>query len=317
MLSRVADGLYWMSRNIERAESNARILESRLINALELPDSDGIAVGDWEAIVEITSSIEEYHQTYDNFLPETVAHYVSFDQTNVNSIVNCIEYARNNARSIREIIPLELWEALNEFYLAMNKDYKAYWSMKKIHSFLQSVKTLSFTIQGIIEGVMPREDAYQFMKIGKWLERGEKTARILNVVCEKTREEEEATQTNQYYYWLSALQFVNGYDAYLKKYPPTMEPKYVLPFLISYHQFPRSIEYCVDHVREAVKGLEDGKVSHYSEELFDAIDHVSNEFMKIKFQRMTSEEMEPFLDRFQNDCNRIGYVFSKTYYLFE
>lgn len=315
MLSRVADSLYWMARNMERAESNARILESRLINALEVSDSGLIAEGDWEAVVEISSSMEEYNRTYDDLLPETVAHYISFDRTNVNSIINCIEYARNNAKSVREIIPAELWEALNESFLAMNRNNQSYWSMKKIHTFLQSVKTLSFTFQGVIEGTMPREDAYRFIKIGKWLERGEKTARILNVVCEKTAQEEREMQADQYYYWLSALQFVNGYDAYLKRYPPTMEPKHVLPFLISYHQFPRSIEYCVDHVREAVKELEGGKVSHYSKELFDALDSVSNEFTKIRFQQMTSEEMGPFLDRFQNDCNRVGYVFSKTYYL--
>ncbi|WP_233254427.1 alpha-E domain-containing protein [Salipaludibacillus keqinensis] len=315
MLSRVAESVYWMARNIERAENNARVLESRLIHALEVSDTGAVADGDWEAVVEICSSFEDYRDIYDDILPETVAHYISFDRTNINSIVNCIEYARNNARSAREIIPQELWEILNDAYLTIQNQNQSYWSMKKIYAFLQSIKTLSFTLQGVIESTMLREGAYSFIKIGKWLERGEKTARILNVVCEKTQEQEEEIQTEHYYYWLSALQFVNGYDAYLKKYPPIMDAEKVLHFLISYHQFPRSIEYCIDHVREAVKELEGGKVSHYSEELFDALDYVSNEFTKIKFQQMTSEEIGPFLDRFQNNCNHIGYVFSKTYYL--
>ncbi|WP_416147866.1 alpha-E domain-containing protein [Salipaludibacillus sp. HK11] len=315
MLSRVAEGVYWMARNMERAENNARVLEARLIHALEVSNSEAVADTDWESVVEICSSYEEYSEVYDDLLPETVAHFVSFDKANINSIVNCIEYARNNARSVREIIPQELWEILNDAYLTINNQNYSYWSMKKIYAFLQSIKTLSFTVQGAIESSMLREEAYTFLKIGKWLERAEKTARILNVVCEITKGEDEAIQEDHYYYWLSALQFVNGHDAYLKKYPPTMESRKVLHFLISYHQFPRSIEYCIDHVREAVKELEGGKVSHYSEDLFDTLDYMSNEFTKIKFQQMSSEEIGPFLDRFQNDCNRIGYVFSKTYYL--
>lgn len=315
MLSRVASNLYWMARNMERAENNARVLESRLINALEVSDTGTIAEGDWEAVLEICSSMDNYSEIYDDLLAETVAHYISFDKTNINAIVNCIYYARNNARSIREIIPQDLWEILNDAYLNIVNHTERDWSMKRIYAFLQSVKTLSFTFQGAVESSMLREAPYSFIKIGKWLERAEKTARILNVVCEKTDQESSGDQAEHYYYWLGALQFVNGYDAYLKKHPPVMDPDRVLHFLISYHPFPRSIEYCVDHVRDAVKELEDGKVSHYSEELFDALDQVSNEFSKIKFREMTSKQTGPFLDRFQNDCNRISYVISKTYYL--
>ncbi|QKS72881.1 alpha-E domain-containing protein [Paenalkalicoccus suaedae] len=313
MLSRVASSLFWLSRNIERAENNARVLEARLINALESSDQSAVADSDWEAVLDICSSVEEYRETYDDYIAETVAHFLIFDRNNINSIINCMEYARNNARSVRDIIPEEMWEVINGHYLQMMESDPASWSIRKTYNFLKEIKILSFTLQGVIESSMLREEAYSFLKIGKWLERGEKTARVLNVVCEKTKEAQEEVQA-QYYYWLSALQFLNGYDAYLKRFPPTMDPSQVLPFLISYEQFPRSIEYCVEHIREAVMKIEGGKVSHYSAELFDALDEVTREFTKIKFQEMTSDEMVPFLDNFQNSCNRIGYVFAKTYY---
>ncbi|WP_147802662.1 alpha-E domain-containing protein [Alkalicoccus halolimnae] len=314
MLSRVASSLFWMARNVERAESNARVLESRLINALETSEYGAVAVSDWETVLDICASTEEYRTMYDACEPKDIAYYISFHRYNINSILNCMENARNNARSIRDIIPEELWETLNAHYLTMqDEDYKT-WSIRRVHRFLQEIKTFSYTMQGIVESCMLREEAYHFIKIGKWLERAEKTSRVLNVVCEKTKEAEELTQTSHYYYWLSALQFLNGHDAYLKRFPPTMEPSQVLSFLISYEQFPRSIEYCMEHVREGVMKLEDGKVSHYSEELFNALDHVTNEFMKIKFQKISTEEIGPFLDRFQNDCNRISYLFAGTYY---
>lgn len=314
MLSRVASSLFWMARNIERAESNARVLESRLINALETSDHGKIATGDWEAVLEICASAEDYRESYDVYDPKSVSFYISFAEDNMNSILNCLENARLNARAVRDNIPEELWEVLNEHYLSIqNQDY-FFWTTKQVQTFLQEIKILSFTIQGIIESCMLREEAYSFLKIGKWLERGEKTARVLNVTCEKTMEAEEETNTDHYYYWLSALQFLNGYSSYLKRFPPTMDPKHVLPFLISYDRFPRSIEYCMEHVRETVMKLEDGQVSHYSEDLFSALDYVTKEFMKIKFQQMSTKDMAPFLDRFQNDCNRISSVFANTYY---
>ncbi|PRO66655.1 alpha-E domain-containing protein [Alkalicoccus urumqiensis] len=314
MLSRVAASLFWMARNMERAESNARVLESRLINALESSEYGKLATDDWEAVLEICSSVTEYRSMYDACEARPIAQYITFDARNINSIVNCLENARHNARSVRDNIPEELWELLNEQYLTLRDEEFYAWSIRDIQAFLQQTKRLSFMIQGVIESSMLREEPYHFIKVGKWIERAEKTARVLNVVCEKTTQLKEETQTDHYYYWLSALQFLNGYDAYLKRFPPTMEPKHVLPFLVSYEQFPRSIEYCMDHVREAVMQLEGGKVSHYSEELFQALDHVTDEFVKMKFQQMDSADIGPFLDRFQNDCNRLASVFASTYY---
>ncbi|SDO51146.1 alpha-E domain-containing protein [Alkalicoccus daliensis] len=314
MLSRVASSLFWMARNIERAESNARVLESRLINALEISDYGIVADQEWEAVLEICASADDYKAKHKEYEPKLVSYYLSFDRDNINSIINCLENARANARAVRDNIPEELWEVLNEHYISFQSEQFSNWSTKQVHTFLQEVKLLSLALQGIIESSMLREEAYYFIKVGKWLERAEKTARILNVTCEKTLEAEEETHTDHYYYWLSALQFANGYSAYLKRYPPTMQPRHVLSFLISHEQFPRSIEYCIEHVKEVVMKLEDGQVSHYSEDLFSALDNVTNEFMKIKFKEMSTKEMGPFLDRFQNDCNRISSVFANTYY---
>ncbi|WP_246238213.1 alpha-E domain-containing protein [Alkalicoccus luteus] len=313
MLSRVASSLFWMARNVERAESNARVLEARLINALETQEYGKVALSDWEAVVEICASKLDYEEKGGSFTAEAAASYIALDPENLNSIRNCLENARFNARAVRDHIPEDFWYVLNEHYLSFRSEPFTDWNTRRIQTFLQDTQRLSYTLQGIIESSMLREEAYQFIKIGKWLERGEKTARVLNVMCEKTKEAEQEANAN-YYYWLSALQFLNGYSAYLKRFPPTMDPSHVIPFLISYEQFPRSIEYCMEHVRETVMKLENGQVSHYSEDLFKSLDYVSSEFMRIKFQKLSKEETGLFLDRFQNDLNRISSVFSSTYY---
>ncbi|WP_245922675.1 alpha-E domain-containing protein [Alkalicoccus saliphilus] len=314
MLSRVASNLFWIARNVERAESSARVLKTRLINALETSEAGPLAEGDWEMILDICAVSSEYYDIHPVCEAEKIARYICFDRTNINSIINCMENARNNARSVREVIPEDLWEILNEHHLSMQNENVDTWSMQRIHEYLRDIQKLSFSLQGVIEASMLREEAYNFIKVGKWMERGEKTARVLNVVSEKTKELKLQTETDHYYYWLSALQFLNGYDAYLKRFPPKMEPAQVISFLISYEQFPRSIEYCMEHVRETVMKLESGQVSHYSEELFDAMDRVTQEFMKIKFRKLGMDEIGPFLDKFQNDCNRISSIFARTYY---
>ncbi|WP_249414105.1 alpha-E domain-containing protein [Alteribacter keqinensis] len=317
MLSRVADSLYWMARNIERAENNSRVLSARLINMLEASDTDAVAERDWEEVIEICASFSDYKQEYSTFNPDTIVQYLAFQEQNPNSLANCIGYARDNAKSAREIIPHELWECLNECYWNSIDVDRQYWNLKEVDHLLREIKLMSFTTQGVIESSMTRDETYTFIQIGKWLERAEKTARILNVMCEKARKEAENPEAHHYYYWLAALQFVNGHDAYLKKYPPTISAKDVLAFLITDGTFPRSIQYCVNHVWDAVKDMEGGKVSHYSEELFDAIERVKIEFDEMKIKDLQMHELGEFLDQFQDHCNNIGRIFSKTYYLIE
>lgn len=122
-------------------------------------------------------------------------------------------------------------------------------------------------------------------------------------------------KTDDYYFWLAALRMTNGYNAYLKSNPPRMEPKKVLSFLISDKTFPRSIRYCLDHVRAAVEELEEGKVSHYSWELYAKLDEVRTSFSETDIESLDSDELMHFLNRFQDGCNEISRIFSSTYYL--
>src|SRR5690606_32315676 len=222
-----------------------------------------------------------------------------------------------NARVSRDHIIDDYWKTWNRCYLALQDIDRSQCENSRIRLFLERVKTTALTSQGIIESSMSRGVEYQIIKIGKWLERAEKTARILNVVCERTYEQQLDEQTEDYYYWLSALRMTNAYEAYLKSHPPKMDPRQVLSFLISNKAFPRSIRYCLDHVREAIDVLENGKVSHYSWELYAKLDEMRTEFNEVKIEEFTTDEMMDFLNHFQDGCNEISQLFSKTYYLID
>ncbi|MGP4059256.1 alpha-E domain-containing protein [Halobacillus sp. H74] len=315
MLSRVADSLYWMSRNIERAENNARVLSVQLIHMLEATNKES-ADRDWEEILEVCASSEDYYELYDRLDRETLIQYLTISPLNVNSLMNSMIYARENARATRDILPEELWEVLNEFHLSQ-KDWQELPNTRQhTQDYLKKVITTSMTLQGVIESSMTRGTPYTFIKVGKWLERAEKTARILNVTCEKNIKETNVG-TNHYYYWLTALQFLNGYDAYIKEHPPTMESKHVLSFLIKEETFPRSIRYCMNHVMEAVYNVEGGKISHYSEDLFQMLEVIQNEIYETDIEEMDMEQLMSFLDHFQDRCMTVSRMFSETYYLIE
>lgn len=319
MLSRVANALYWMSRNAERAENNARILDVQLLQMIEGADEDLVRDSDWKLIYEICATQEEldYLKTHQPVNENYLVHYLAMDDQNLNSISNCVRTVRENARVSRDHIIDDYWKTWNGCYLALQDMDRDQYEDSRIRLFLDRVKTTSLTSQGIIESSMPRGVEYQIIKIGKWLERAEKTARILNVVCERTYEQQLDEQTEDYYYWLSALRMTNGYEAYLKSNPPKMDPRQVLSFLISNKAFPRSIRYCLDHVREAIDELEDGKVSHYSWELYAKLDEMRTEFNEVKIEEFTTDEMMEFLNHFQDGCNEIAQLFSKTYYLID
>lgn len=319
MLSRVANALYWMSRNAERAQNNARILDVQLLQMIEASDEELVRDSDWKLTYEICASVEELERIKSgpSYTEEQLVHYLAMAQENPNSVANCVRMVRENARVSRDHITDDYWETWNSNYLEMEQIDALQCTAKEIRHFLKNVSITSLTSQGIVESSMSRGVDYQIIKIGKWLERAEKTARILNVVCEKTYEQQWKFQTEDYYYWLAALRMTNGYDAYLKANPPKMDPRLVLSFLISDKNFPRSIRYCLDHVREAVDVLEDGKIAHYSWELFAKLDQMRTEFNDIKIEELSADEMMDFLNRFQNGCNEISYIFSKTYYLID
>ncbi|WP_173918476.1 alpha-E domain-containing protein [Halobacillus sp. Marseille-Q1614] len=314
MLSRVADSLYWMSRNIERSENNARILSAQMIHMLEASDQN-VLDRDWEEILEICASKQDYYNHYVRLNRDTILQYLTLSPMNNNALQNTVNFARENARATRDIIPDELWQMINRFYLEKQSQVDQPFTPPVIQSHLKDVITMSMTCQGIIESTMTRGTPYAFIKIGKWIERAEKTARILNVICEKTLREKNSTDSQSYYYWLTALQIVNGYDSFIKDHPPTMNPQEVLTFLIEEEKFPRSIRYCVDHILETIHNLEAGKRSHYSEDLFQLLTDIKAEINDTDISGMSMEELMVFLDRFQDNCHQLSRVFSMTYYL--
>ena len=181
MLSRVADSLYWMSRYSERAEDIARILDVNLQLMLDMPKlSPEEQKAIWEPVLRSTGDQVDYYETHDVANSENVIEFLTLATENPNSILNSITSARENARHVREQISLEMWEEINRTYLWMKGQTLDHILQLGPYEFFAQVKNASQLFQGVTDGTMTHGEDWDFIQVGKYLERADMTTRILD-----------------------------------------------------------------------------------------------------------------------------------------
>ena len=178
MLSRVADSIYWMGRYVERAENVARFVDVNLNLMLDAPTG---VDQQWQPLVNITGDHEGFTKRYGEATQEKVIQFLTFDRENPNSILSCLRAARENARSVREIISSEMWLQLNQFYLMVNSAAVTTNGHETPHDFFTEVKLASHLFAGVTDSTMTHGEAWHFCQLGRKLERADKTSRILDV----------------------------------------------------------------------------------------------------------------------------------------
>src|SRR5258705_6414849 len=177
MLSRVADSIYWMSRYAERAENVARFIDVNL--QLMLDGSTG-EDQQWEPLVSTTGDHEVFTKRYGEATQQNVIHFLTFDAENPNSILSCVRAARENARTIREIISPEMWLQLNKFYLMVTAAAGDSSAQANPYEFFTEVKNSNHLFNGIAAATMTHEEPWHFFHIGRILERAHKTSPIMD-----------------------------------------------------------------------------------------------------------------------------------------
>ena len=319
MLSRVADALYWMARYSERTESNAHILGVQLVKMLEESGGDSMNLQDWQSILEICGNRLEYENTYDDIRVRKVVDYLAFTSSNVNSLTVNTSNVRENARMTRDIIPNELWEVWNELYLYLQHEkYQVraltHFSLRDVNAFLQRIKTTAMTASGFIDSSMSRDEAYQFIKIGKWLERAGKTALIIQTLLQRSslRNNLEFNEYDMSF----ALQLVHGYEDYSKKYR-IKKPELIFNYLITDRTFPVSIRYCLEMVKHAINAIERRQVAFHSLKMFGVLEDMMAVIKTENIEQFSLEEALLFIKQLSDSITHFGDVFSSTYYLVE
>ena len=248
MLSRVADSLYWMSRYIERAENNARIADVNLQLLLDLTNPSesrsATAMGSNHQFARGKRALCFALRQPDG---KAVIDFVSLQKKNPNSIYSCLARARENARTTSEQISSEMWEQINRLYLFVKSD-----SAKKLvrtspYEFFKRIIAGSHLFQGITDATMTHGEGWDFIRIGKLLERADCTSRILDVKYHILLPSGEKVGGNlDTIQWMSVLKSCSALEAYRKIYVGQVAPWRVAEFIITHPAFPRSIRFSVD-----------------------------------------------------------------------
>ncbi|MGE5517310.1 MAG: alpha-E domain-containing protein [Bacteroidota bacterium] len=244
MLSRTADHLYWMSRNIERAEAVARFLD--VANRLAL--SGGGARDSWQPPLTITGGAKAYNQRHGEVAAVNVISWAVLDASNPSSIYSCLKYARENAHAVRSVIPTEMWEIINSTWLEVKGIDGARLREQGLTGFCEWVKDRSHTVRGATHSTMLRDEAFHFVRLGTFLERADNTARLLGVRSEGVTAETRVVPASDQLHWAAVLKSVSAYKAYRALTREDVSPAGVAEMLIMNPAMPRSLHSCLDAV---------------------------------------------------------------------
>lgn len=237
MLSRIAESLYWLGRYTERAEDTSRLLDVAARATLEGSDLGSSAVlaaalGGEPVPGSRAEVLAAY--TLDRYLPE--------------SVPASVRAARENARTIREALPSEMWEALNTWHLQTAAAGRGDLAGAGAHALLAGYTARAHLFSGVAEGTMPRDEGWDWLMLGRYLERLAFTARVLWVRIPQLAQADGARETYGYAVLLRAFA---GYEAFRTAYRAGLDARRVLEFLLLHERFPRSAWYAAARLDEA------------------------------------------------------------------
>ncbi len=311
MLSRVADSLYWMSRYLERAEHTARLLDVQL--NLTLEDAPGIRSGQrWGRLLRSLNMTTPACGLEDNF---GLTHALTFDVNNPASIVSCISSARENARQVRELISTEMWMQLNRLYLDVKeRDTDTIWNAQP-HAFFLSIKEGAQLFQGITDDTLVRGEGWQFIQLGRYIERCMSLTSLLNINVDVFLDavQQKSNTAHTYFERLSLLKNFTAFEAYTKVCSADLESEDIATFLLFDAEFPHTACFCSLKIKHALDliGEKTGRRAHskadrlagklYSSLSFDQFD----EAMDVGFSN--------YLIGINNQCGQIHNAIYEIY----
>ena len=296
MLCRTASDLYWLSRYIERAENTARFIDFTQRIAL-LParlDPGRAEAASWQRALDALGLDEAYEKAHGAPTAGRVLHYLILDPANPTSIYNCLRYARENGRAQRGAISAEMYQDLNASWLEINEMAWGQIVSDGVTPFLEWLKTRSAAFRGVVVGTMGRDEGYNFMRLGTFIERADNTVRLLDIKYAQAEHDEMNAERNivEYYQWSAMLQAISAFETYRKIYRDTVTAERVIDLLIYRSDVPRSLATCCEAMHSIIAKLAGGE----SIEATRLAGSLAASFRYGRIEEVFSAGMQPFLD---------------------
>jgi uncharacterized alpha-E superfamily protein len=311
MLSRVAESLYWMNRYIERAENVARFVDVNLHFMLDLPVG---VTEQWGPLVITTGDDLLFSQHYGTATREHVIQFLTFDKKNPNSIVACVRAARENARSVREIISSEMWEQINTFYLMVHDRGAVARVQEAPYEFFRDIRMASHLFEGLTDATMSHGEGWHFCRMASMLERADKTSRILDVkyflLLPAVADVGTPFDDIQ---WAAVLRSTSAFEMYRKRHQ-LLTPDRIVDFLLLDREFPRAIHYCLINADESLHALSGSPLGTFCNPAKQYLGQLRAELAYTRVEGIIKGGLHEFLDVFQTKLNAVGANISATFF---
>ena len=308
MLARVAENLYWMARYLERAEDTARLINATTMLLMDMPR--GASFG-WEDLLRVVGLDKAFHQHYDEASETAVMSFLIQDERNPSSIFACVRLARENTRTFREVLPRESWEWVNELYLYTSTHLTSALDRRKRFDVLNEIIRRRQAVVGLLSGTMSRDEGFQFMRLGRNLERADMTTRVLDVshaINVPYQSSEAALQLNlPDLIWMSVLHALSAHQMYRRHVSVHARGHKVLAFLLNDPLFPRSVRHCLHEIQFALGELPGIEPMRHLQGMLDEVDHAD-------YRALASSGLHPFCDDIQARLAELNAVIAQTFF---
>ncbi len=300
MLSRVAERVYWMSRYLERVENAARLVAVYSELLLDLPEDARL---DWSVALEILGMGDAWQRTGGT---ESELGFLLTSKNHNASVLASLSFARENARTTRDIVPSEAWRTINELHM---------YAVKNLPSMVQrpsspvpaEIVGRCHKITGILDGTMSHGPAYRFIRLGRSLERADMSSRIVDVAAAILLAGRDEIHLHDSTIWRAVLRALSAYQMYRQYVRRRILGPDVLEFILHDADFPRSIMHCVQVLEESLHKLP------RSEKALNQVSALEDRLKGIDLQAVDHQVVHQFVDELQLDFASLHGVIFKTW----
>ena len=311
MLSRVAESIYWMSRYVERAENVARFISVNLHLSLDLP---GEADQQWLPLVVTTGDEQTFADRYDAGTKSEVIQFLTFDRSNSNSILSCLDSARANALSARDIISLEMWEHINRFYLMLKDSAGVQAALDNPYDFYEQIRVSGQQFMGVTDATMTHGEAWHFCRLGRSIERADETSRILDVkyfILLPTLHDVGTPYDD--IQWSALLRSASAFEMYRQRHGRIL-PARVVDFLVLDREFPRAVLYCLTKANESLHAISGSALGSFSNDPEQLLGQLRAELAYARAEEIIAHGLHEFVDGLQRRLNLVGDAIYESFF---
>ena len=306
MLSRVAEQLYWMTRYLERAENTARLINATTQMLLDLPR--GASFG-WDVLIKVVGLDADFLAKQAHADEAGILRYLIADRDSPGSIVSCIHNARENSRTLREVLPRQAWERINAMYLDVNARAAKLEGAGDRYAFLEHLIASRQSLIGLLSDCMSHDLAYQFVLLGRNIERADMTTRIVDINAAVLLPRQQVPEDPaQALLWIGVLNSLSAYQTYRRHVAVHVRSAEVVDFLLHDPHFPRSVGYCLGELESCLAEL-----PHNAQPL-RVLRMASRRLDGMNLDQLAPATRHEYLDAVQSDLIRIHQELAREYF---